>query len=158
MSERDRLRMSGDEIKTHLDGCYRMQVATLDGDGSPHLVPLAYMWFDGKLAFWTDPRSRKVRNLRRDPRVTCLIETGGGPEDFRAVQISGRAEVLDDPETSRRGGEALSARYSGPLDDDARAWVESLVPVRAVVVVHPERVVSWDHRKLAGVGLEDLGR
>jgi len=158
MSEREQLRMSDDEVKTHLDACYRMQVATLDADGSPHLVPLAYMWFDGALAFWTDPGSRKVRNLRRDPRVTCLIETGNDPADFRAVQICGRAEVIDDPETSRRAGEALTLRYGGPLDDESRAWVESLVPVRVAVLVHPERVVSWDHRKLAHVGLGDLGR
>ena len=158
MSERERLRMDDDEVKAHLEACYRMQVATLDVDGAPHLVPLAYMWLDGALAFWTDPESRKVRNLRRDPRITCLIETGAGPDEFRAVQIVGRAEVIDDADTSRRAGEALSVRYGGPLDDDSRAWVESLVPVRVAVLVHPERVVSWDHRKLAGVGLEDLGR
>jgi PPOX class probable F420-dependent enzyme len=158
MSERERLKMSDEEVKAHLDACYRMQVATLNADGSPHLAPLAYMWFDGKLAFWTDPGSRKVGNLRRDPRITCLIETGNGPDEFRAVQIAGRGEVIDDPAASRRAGEALSLRYGGPLDDDAVAWVESLVPVRVVVIVHPDRVVSWDHRKLAGVGLEDLGR
>jgi PPOX class probable F420-dependent enzyme len=158
MSERERLRMDDDEVKAHLDACYRMQVATLEPDGSPHLVPLAYMWFDGRLAFWTDPSSRKVRNLRRDPRITCLIETGTSPDDFRAVQIVGRAEGVDDAETSRRAGEALTTRYGGRLDDDGRAWVESLLPVRVVVIVHPERVVSWDHRKLAGVGLEDIGR
>jgi PPOX class probable F420-dependent enzyme len=158
MSERERLRMDDDEVKAHLDACYRMQVATLDADGTPHLVPLAYMWFDGALALWTDPESRKVRNLRRDPRITCLIETGDGPHEFRAVQIVGRAEVIDDADTSRRAGEALSTRYGGPLDDESRAWVESLVPVRVTVLVRPERIVSWDHRKLAGVGLEDLGR
>ena len=75
-----------------------------------------------------------------------------------AVQISGRAEVIDDLETSRLAGEALTTRYSGPLDDAGRKWVESLAPVRVVVIVRPERVVSWDHRKRAGVGLEDLGR
>lgn len=158
MSERERLRMDDDEVKAHLDACYRMQVAPLDADGTPHLVPLAYMWFDGALALWTDPESRKVRNLRRDPRITCLIETGDGPHEFRAVQIVGRAEVIDDADTSRRAGEALSTRYGGPLDDESRAWVESLVPVRVTVLVRPERIVSWDHRKLAGVGLEDLGR
>ena len=158
MSEREHLRMSDDEVKQHLDACYRMQVATVGADGSPHLVPLAYMWFDGALAFWTDPESRKVRNLRRDPRNTCLVEAGNGPTNFRAVQIFGRAEVIDDPEASRRAGEALSVRYSGPLNDASRAWVESLVPVRVPVLVHPERTVSWDHRKLAGVGLGDLGR
>ena len=150
--------MTDDEVRAHLDACYRMQVATLDADGAPHLVPLGYMWFDGALAFWTDPGSRKVRNLRRDPRITCLIETGDSPAEFRAVQIVGRTEVIDDLQTSRRAGETLTIRYSGPLDDDSRAWVESLAPVRVVVLIHPERVVSWDHRKLADVGLGDLGR
>jgi PPOX class probable F420-dependent enzyme len=158
MSERERLRMTDDEVKAHLDACHRMQVATLDADGSPHLVPLAYMWFDGELAFWTDPESRKVRNLRRDPRIACLVETGDGVDEIRAVQITGRAEVIDELETSRRAGEALTTRYSGPLDDAGRKWVESRAPVRVVVIVRPERVVSWDHRKRAGVGLEDLGR
>jgi PPOX class probable F420-dependent enzyme len=158
MSRREQLRMSDAEVTAHLDACYRMHVATLDADGSPHLVPLAYMWFDGELAFWTDPASRKVINLRRDPRITCLIETGDGVDEMRAVQISGRAEVIDDLETSRRAGEALTTRYSGPLDDDGRAWVDSMAPVRVLVIVRPERVVSWDHRKLADVGLEDLGR
>ena len=158
MSERERLQMNDAEVKAHLDACYRMHVATLDADGSPHLVPLAYMWFDGGLAFWTDPASRKVRNLRRDPRITCLVETGDAVDELRAVQISGRAEVIDDLETSRRAGEALSTRHGGPLDDAGRKWVESLAPVRVVVIVRPERVVSWDHRKLADVGLEDLGR
>ena len=93
VSERERLRMSEEEVQALLDECRRAQVGTLNPDGSVHLVPLAFMRFDGQLAFWTDPTSRKVRNLRRDPRITCLIETGGGFEEFRAVQITGRATV-----------------------------------------------------------------
>ena len=92
------------------------------------------------------------------PRITCLVETGNGVDDFRAVQISGHAEVIDDVATSRRAGEALITRHGGPLDDERRVWVESLAPIRAVVIVRPERVVSWDHRKRSDVGLEDLGR
>jgi hypothetical protein len=45
-----------------------------------------------------------------------------------------------------------------PLDDAGQAWVESLASVGVVVIVRPERVVSWDHRKLSGIGLEDMGR
>ena len=28
---------------------------------------------------------------------------------------------------------------------------------RVAIVVEPERIVSWDHRKLAGSGLGDIG-
>ena len=156
MSERERLRMSEEEVQALLDECRRAQVGTINPDGSVHLVPLAFMWFDGRLAFWTDPASRKVKNLRRDPRITCLIETGSKFEEFRAVQITGRATVIDDPETSLRAGETLFFRYHGPLGDELKAAVVRLVPVRVAIVVEPDRVVSWDHRKLTA-DIDDIG-
>lgn len=157
MTKRGLIRMTDDEAWAFIDECRRAQVATINPDGSAHLVPLAFTQLDGKLAFWTDPASRKVKNLRRDPRITCLVEAGSTFDDFRAVQITGRATVIDDAETSRRAGETLFTRYSGPLDDDSRAVVDGLVAVRVAIVVEPERIVSWDHRKLAGVDRRDLG-
>jgi PPOX class probable F420-dependent enzyme len=157
MSARERLRMSVEEVQALFDECWRAQVATLNPDGSVHLVPLAFMRFDGQLAFWTDPTSRKVRNLRRDPRITCLIETGREFDEFRAVQITGRATVIDEPETSLRAGETLFARYNGPLDDELKGVVAGLAPMRVAVVVESDRVVSWDHRKLAGAVIDDIG-
>jgi len=157
MSERDRMRMSEGEVQALLDECRRAQVATFNSDGSAHLVPLSIMQFNGRLAFWTDPASQKVKNLQRDPRITCLIETGNRFDEFRAVQITGRATVIDDPETSVRAGETLFVRHNGPLGDDMKAYVAGLAPNRVVIVVEPERVVSWDHRKLAGVRVDEIG-
>ena len=157
MSKRDVLRMNDDEVRRLLDESRRMQVATLNADGSPHLIPMTYLWFDGRLAMWTDPASRKVQNLRRDPRITCLVETGDLFDEIRTVQIVGRAEIVDGLEESVRAGELLTSRYRGPLDDASRAYVASLAPSRVVVVVTPETTVSWDHRKLAGVRPEDIG-
>src|SRR5262249_27658880 len=116
MSERERLRMTDDEVQKLIDECWRMHVATHNVDGTIHLVPLAYMRFDDHLAFWTDPASRKIRNLRRDPRLTCLIEAGENFEQFRALQINGTVHIIDDVETSRRAGETLFGRFA-PLDD-----------------------------------------
>ena len=159
MSERDLLRMTDEEVAAVLDEGIRVQVATRNRDGTIHLVPLSYFVQDGRVALWTDGASQKVTNLRRDPSVTCLVELGSGFADFRAVQIVGRAEVVDDLERSQAAGEALFSRYSGgPLDERARAGVEALAPLRSLVVVEPERVVSWDHRKLAGVRPESIGR
>ncbi len=73
-----------------------------------------------------------------------------------AVQLRGRAELIDDLQSSRRAGELLFARHgSGPLTEEARSAVAALAPHRVVVVVHPDRVVSWDHRKLGGITPDD---
>jgi PPOX class probable F420-dependent enzyme len=158
MSERDALRMSDDEVRGLLDDGRRMHVATLNPDGSAHLVPMTYLWFDGRLAMWTDPGSRKVHNLRRDPRITCLVETGDRFEDYRAVQLVGDAEIVDGLDESIRAGELLTSRYRGPLDDATKKYIARLARSRVVVVIEPKRIVSWDHRKLAGRGAEDVGR
>jgi PPOX class probable F420-dependent enzyme len=149
--------MSDQEVAEFLHLCRRTQLATINADGTPHVVPMSYVVLDGRLTVWTDPRSRKVVNLRRDSRVSCLVEDGASFAEFRAVQLSGRGVVDDDPETSLRVGLALFERSNGELDDTLRATVAGLVMARVAVTVHPERVVSWDHRKMPGVGAVEIG-
>ena len=48
-------------------------VVTLNADGSPHLS-LAWIGLeDGELVFGTLPDQRKLRNLRRDPRIAITL-------------------------------------------------------------------------------------
>lgn len=158
MSDRDLMRMTESEVEVFLAEGTRAQVATFNNDGSIHLVPMSYFFWDSHLALWTDPSSQKVANIRRDPRVTLLVEGGSSPEDFRAVQIRGRAEVLDNPGDSEKAGLLLFERYSTePLTDQARQYAQMLASIRATVVIKAERVVSWDHRKLGAARIEDIG-
>src|SRR5205823_9869454 len=83
MSQRDLMTMTDSEIADFLDGARRAQVATINPDGTPHVVPLSYVIIDGRMVLWTDPRSKKIANLRRDPRITCLVEDGAHFAEFR---------------------------------------------------------------------------
>jgi PPOX class probable F420-dependent enzyme len=150
--------MTPAEVIEFLSGERRAHLATINADGTPHVVPLSYVVVDGRVTFWTDPASRKVANLRRDPRLTCLVEAGTEFAEFRAVQLAGRAELGVDAESSRRAGLALYERAAGALTDDMRAAVEAMVAARVAVTVVPERTVSWDHRKLPGARPADVGR
>ena len=150
--------MSDDEVVAFLAGERRAQVATINVDGTPHVVPLSYVVLDGLLTFWTDPRSRKVADLRRDPRMTCLVEAGERFAEFRAVQLTGRVELGEDRTTSERVGLALFERANGHLTDDLRSAVAQLVGERIAVTLHPDRVVTWDHRKQADVRPGEIGR
>lgn len=149
--------MSDEEVASFLDGERKAHVGTINPDGTPHVVPLSYVLVDGLLTFWTDPRSKKVANLRRDPRLTCLVEAGAHFAEFRAVQISGRAELGEGRDASMRAGLALFERARGRLDDELRATVSALADERVAVTLHPERIVTWDHRKLPGVRPSEVG-
>jgi len=150
--------MTPAEVEEFLAGERRAHLATINPDGTPHVVPLSYVVIHGRLTFWTDPASRKVANLRRDPRLTCLVEAGSEFAEFRAVQLCGRAQLGADADSSRRAGLALYERAAGALTDDLRAAVETMVAERVAVTVVPDRTVSWDHRKLPGARPADVGR
>lgn len=157
VSGRDLIRMTDAEVDALLAEGTKAQVGTLNPDGSVHLVPMSYVVLDGTVNLWTDPASRKVSNLRRDPRITCLVEMGDDFASFRAVQLVGNARLSSGAEESRTVGEALFSRSVGPLSDDLRAYVAGLTPQRVAVSIEPTRIVSWDHRKLARARPDQVG-
>jgi PPOX class probable F420-dependent enzyme len=152
MSRREQIRMSEAEIQAFLDEQRTMAVATMGRDGFSHVVAMWYTLVDGKPAFWTYAKSQKALNLRCDPRVTCLVESGEAYGELRGVQIKGRATLIEDPADVLRLGKAIWERYSGgPLDDAMRQMVAAQARKRVGVIVEPVEVVTWDHRKLGGV-------
>lgn len=151
MSRRDQIRMSDAEVSAFLAEQRTLQVATVGRDGYPHVVAMWYIMRDGEIVFWTYAKSQKAVNLRRDPRLTCLVEAGDHYAELQGVQVKGRAELINDTPRVQRTGEAIYTRYTGPLTDETRRIVIQQAPKRIAVVVHPVTVVSWDHRKLGGV-------
>lgn len=129
----------------------KLQLGTINPDGTPHLVTMFYAVVDDKISFWTYRASQKARNIDRDPRVTCLIEAGEDYFELRGALIYGHAKVLTDPNEIRYVGGKVVRRMMDLQDDDAVApFVEQTAVKRHAYVVEPVRVASWDHRKLAG--------
>jgi PPOX class probable F420-dependent enzyme len=150
MSRRDQIRMSDEEIRSFLQEQRTLQVATIDHDGWPHLIAMWYVLINDQIVFWTYAKSQKAINLRRDDRLTCLVETGVRYDELRGVQIKGRAIIKDDRETVQRIGEAIFERNTGPLNENTRLLVAAQAAKRVLVFVEPVEIVSWDHRKLGG--------
>ena len=150
MNRRDLIRMSYEEIRTFLGDQRTLQIATIDHDGWPHLVAMWYVLINDQVVFWTYAKSQKVINLRRDARLTCLVETGESYSELRGVQIKGRANISDDYETVQRIGAVIWERYNSSLNDTSRQMVAAQAAKRVVVFVEPVEIVSWNHRKLGG--------
>lgn len=152
MSRRDQIRMTDDEVSTFLQERHTMNLASHHHDGSIHLVAMWYGFTtDGLIGFETFARSQKVQNLRRDPRLTGLVEDGSTYDQLRGVEIVGTAEISDDPDQLMDIAMSVLDRYHSEVaDKDRRAVAEMVIKKRVSVVLRPERTVSWDHRKLAG--------
>lgn len=146
--------MSPEEVTAFVAERRTLMVASIGADGVPHLVPMWFALLDGEIGFWTYRSSQKVVNLRRDPRLTCLLEAGEEYHELRGVSMQGTAKILENPPEVRRIGEAIAARYLPPLADPAareavRAGVAAQAPKRVAILFHPHHTSTWDHRKLA---------
>lgn len=150
---RDAVKMSDAEIGTMLADNLKVQVASNGPDGVPHLTTLFYVVEDGKVAFWTYGRSQKIRNLERDPRVTALVEDGVDYFELRGVSITGRAEIIRDHDRifdigAKVATRMLDAESFEALGDFGRETVEKQAQKRVAVVIHSDRIATWDHSKL----------
>ncbi|WP_141013481.1 pyridoxamine 5'-phosphate oxidase family protein [Nocardioides sambongensis] len=150
---REGVRMTPGEIDAMLAENLKVQVASVGPDGAPHLTTLFYALIDDRITFWTYGRSQKIRNLERDDRLSALVEDGTDYFELRGVSIAGRAEIVRERDRILEIGAAVVTRMAGAgsfeeLGDIGRQTVEKQAAKRVAVVIHPEQVASWDHRKM----------
>ncbi|MFE9683740.1 PPOX class F420-dependent oxidoreductase [Streptomyces sp. NPDC006285] len=123
-----------DSVRTLLDGKNFASVATLGPGGAPQN---SVVWIkregDTVLFSSTDGR-QKVRNLRRDPRVSLSVFDLADP--YTSVEIRGTAEIV--PDEGKRLPYELSHKYLG-VDPPAEKDDE----VRVIIRVLPERVIGF---------------
>jgi len=142
--------MSDEEIGKFIEEQKSLQVATLNSDGSVHLSTLWFAVVDEMIAFETYTSSQKIVNLKRDPRITVLLEDGLAYNNLRGVMIKGTSLLNAEPPEVQRIARSVIKRNQPEIPeellDDAAA---SLAVKRTVVTVVPEKVLSWDHGKLS---------
>src|ERR1700692_4446392 len=138
--------MSQTEIDDFVVSSRGGTLATVDRDGQPRLTAMWYAVVDGEIWFETKAKSQKAVNIRRDPRITFLLEDGETYDTLRGVSFEGTAEIVDDPDAIFRVG--VRERYTGPYTDDAKTAVDMMMNNRVAVHLVVERIRSWDHRKL----------
>jgi PPOX class probable F420-dependent enzyme len=148
VNQRSAIVLTEEEIDEFLAGARSMTLATVGADGTPHLVAMWFAVIDGDICFETKAKSQKAVNLRRNPKVSCLVEDGMTYEELRGVAIEGTAEVVDDPDLLWRIGVSVWERYYAPYTDDVKPFVETMLNKRVAVRVKADRTRSWDHRKL----------
>jgi PPOX class probable F420-dependent enzyme len=147
-NQRAQITMSDDEVAAFVQRGRTATMATVGPTGAPHVVAMWYAVIDGQIWFETKAKSQKAQNLRRDDRITCMIEDGLTYDTLRGVSIDGRGVIIDDPEQLWNIGVSVWERYTGPYTDEARPLVETMLTKRIAVRLDAERVRSWDHTKL----------
>jgi PPOX class probable F420-dependent enzyme len=147
-NQRGQIKMTPEEVDSFLAERRPMTMCTLNHDGSIHAVAMWYGFLEGCIAVESKAKSQKIQNLRRNPMMTCLFEDGDYYEELRGVELVGKAEIIEDYDRMFPLGIDVFERYYGTYSEELRPFVETMMQKRVVALLHLERTVSWDHRKL----------
>jgi PPOX class probable F420-dependent enzyme len=140
--------MSDAEVWAFVESQKNIQVATIGKDGTPHLTVLWFAMVDGKVVLETFTKSQKVKNLERDERITVLFEDGDVYEKLRGVSIRGRAELSQEPKRVHDLHMAVLRRNTEYDEQTLEAATSSMAGKKTAIIIHPDKIISWDHTKL----------
>jgi PPOX class probable F420-dependent enzyme len=155
-NQRAMIVMTPGEVAQFLARSRTATVASNGPDGMPHLVAMWYGVIGDAVYIETKAKSQKAVNLRRDPRMVFMVEAGTSYDTLRGVSLEGTAVIIEESDGEEYWAAARSVyeRYTSPYTEEARPLLDFMMNKRIVVKLVPERIRSWDHRKL---GLDPLG-
>ena len=125
------------EVRELLEARNFAHLATTLPDGSPHSVPVWIGVEGDHVVFFTQPGSRKARNLERDPRVAISAVDAENP--YRSAQLRGRVVGTVEGEEALAIIDRIAVKYTGEPFPMRSGVVFLVEPERARETVLPFR-------------------
>ena len=123
-------------------------VATINADGSPHVVPLWFVWPEDAIYLSTRRDGRTWANVSAEPRVAVTIDLGRSWVEIAGIEIRGRAEPLPAEHASmRRPISAWHEKYRPLLAGEGFSRYAEEISGLGFLRVVPDRVLAWDHAR-----------
>jgi nitroimidazol reductase NimA-like FMN-containing flavoprotein (pyridoxamine 5'-phosphate oxidase superfamily) len=146
------VRLTDDEAWAVLAASHTGILTSLRRDGVPIALPLWFVVLDWHIYVSGPASARRVGRIRRDPRVSFLVESGERWAELRAVHVTGRARVVTEPDVLARVADALDAKYRAfrtpraVMPAATRGHYE--VQLATIEITPDERILSWDNARL----------
>jgi PPOX class probable F420-dependent enzyme len=120
-------------------------LATLNPDGTVHLVAMWFRWDGTAILIPTHRTTRKAMNLARNPSATVMIDDSRGGFDLRGITLIGNADLVPAPEALELN-RSIHRRYV--TDDGLRLEpVQRYLATDDITIrIRPTRVSSWNLR------------
>jgi nitroimidazol reductase NimA-like FMN-containing flavoprotein (pyridoxamine 5'-phosphate oxidase superfamily) len=147
------VRLTDDEAWAVVTASHTGILTSLRRDGVPIALPLWFVVLERRIYVGGPAGARRIARIRRDPRVSFLVESGERWAELRAVHMTGRARVVTESELLARVAVALDAKYRAfrtpraAMPDATRGYYEA--PLATIEITPDARILSWDNARLA---------
>ncbi len=138
--------MTKDELMNYLSAVRIARISTVN-KGKPHIAPVWYIYDGTHFYVSTGAKTRKARNIKKNPNVSLIIDSTDGMFRHKCVMVEGRADLSREghPEVTKK----IYARYLGGDQGLKHPFAQELMKGdQYVVKITPTRILTWDYTKV----------
>lgn len=133
------------EIRNFLNEPLIARMATCDPTTlQPHVVPVWYLWDENSIWISSFKSTRKITELKANPRISIVIDTDSPGHPAQAVIFEGVAEIVLDPSLGIEIGTRVYTRYlgeAGAQAEEPQSWLHD--SDHLLIRLKPMKIISW---------------
>ena len=120
-----------------------LHLATIDKAGTPHIVPVWYMYSAKKIYIGTNTKTDKAKNIRNHKKVSFCVDVGINAPNIFGVMGQGTAKLIKNPQIVSRIGKRILLRYFKSLDN--KSAKELLDDTDCIIEIIPKKYAVWEY-------------
>jgi len=120
-----------------------LRLATIDQKGTPHIVPVWYLYSAKKFYIGTNTRTEKAKNIKKNKRVSLCIDIGIQSPDIFGVLGQGSAKLILDENKVSKLAKRILLRYFRSLEN--KSAKELLDDTNCIIEITPKKFSVWSY-------------
>ncbi len=120
-----------------------LRLATIDQKGTPHIVPVWYLYSAKKFYIGTNTRTEKAKNIKKNKRVSLCIDIGIQSPDIFGVLVKGTAKLILDENKVSKLAKRILLRYFKSLEN--KSAKELLDDTDCIIEITPKKFSVWSY-------------
>jgi len=120
-----------------------LRLATIDQKGSPHIVPVWYLYSAKKFYIGTNTRTEKAKNLKKNKHVSLCVDTGILSPNIHGVLAKGTARLILDKNKVSKLAKRILIRYFRSLEN--KSAKELLDDTDCIIEITPKKFSVWSY-------------
>ena len=120
-----------------------LHLATVDNTGTPHIVPVWYMYSRDKIYVGTNTKTEKAKNIKTNKKVRFCVDVGVHAPNIFGVMGQGDARLIKKDQMVSRLAKKILLRYFKTLN--SKSPREILDDTDCIIEIVPKEYVVWKY-------------
>jgi len=120
-----------------------LRLATIDQKGTPHIVPVWYLYSRKKFYIGTNSQTEKAKNLKKNKQVSLCVDIGIRSPNIYGVLAKGTARLILDKNKVSKLAKRILLRYFRSLEN--KSAKELLDDTDCIIEITPKKFSVWSY-------------